>query len=176
VGRGTVERSRGGSARVSPDEEEFRLFYERVFPLAYRVGYRFSGRRDEAEDAAQEALARAFQRWTRLRDQPWVVGWVLTTTLNLLRRKTRRTRDVPAPTDQRQPEADFEASLDLWHAISRLPRRQAQAVTLYYLADLPVKHVASAMGCKEGTARAHLDRARKQLARSMDPIEGNQEA
>jgi RNA polymerase sigma-70 factor (ECF subfamily) len=159
---------------VSPHEEEFRLLYEQVFPLAYRVGYRFSGRRDEAEDAAQEAFARAFQRWARLRDEPWAVGWILTTTLNILRRKIRRTRDVPAPADQRQPEA-LEASLDLWRAISQLPKRQAQAVILYYLADLPVKQVASAMGCKQGTARAHLDRARKQLARSLEPTDGAQE-
>lgn len=160
---------------MSPDEEEFRLLYKQVFPLAYRVGYRFSGRRDEAEDAAQEAFARAFQRWGRLHDQPWVVGWILTTTLNILRGRTRRIRYVPAPADERQPEADLEASLDLWHAISQLPKRQAQAVILYYLADLSVKHVAAAMGCKEGTARAHLDRARKQLARSMDPTDGSQE-
>jgi RNA polymerase sigma factor (sigma-70 family) len=160
---------------VSPAEEEFRLLYEQVFPLAYRIGYRFSGRRDEAEDAAQEAFARAFQRWARLRDEPWAVGWVLTTTLNILRRKTRRKSDMPVSADQRQPETDLEASLDLWHAISQLPKRQAQAVIMYYLADLSVKHVASAMGCKEGTARAHLDRARKQLARSLDPAEGSQE-
>ncbi len=159
---------------MSPDEEEFRLLYEQVFPLAYRVAYRFSGRRDEAEDAAQEAFARAFQRWRRLHDQPWVVGWILTTTLNILRRRTRRIRHVPAA-DDRQPEADLEASLDLWRAIHQLPKRQAQAVILYYLADLSVKHVATAMGCKEGTARAHLDRARKQLARSLDPTEGSQE-
>ena len=159
---------------MSPDEEEFRLLYEQVFPLAYRVGYRFSGRRDEAEDAAQEAFARAFQRWRRLHDQPWVVGWILTTTLNILRRRTRRIRHVPAA-GERQPETDLEASLDLWHAVSQLPRRQAQAVILYYLADLSVEHVAAAMGCKEGTARAHLDRARKQLARSLDPTEGSQE-
>ena len=160
---------------MSPDEEEFRLLYEQVFPLAYRVGYRFSGRRDEAEDAAQEAFARAFQRWGRLHDQPWVVGWILTTTLNILRRRTRGTRYVPAPADERQPEADLEASLDLWHAVSQLPRRQAQAVILYYLADLSVEHVAAAMGCREGTARAHLDRARNQLARSLDPTDGSQE-
>ena len=160
---------------MSSDEEEFRLLYKQVFPLAYRVGYRFSGRRDEAEDAAQEAFARAFQRWGRLRDQPWVAGWILTTTLNILRRRTRRIRHVPAPSDGKQPEADLEASLDLWHAISQLPKRQAQAVILYYLADLSVKHVATAMGCKEGTARAHLDRARKQLARSLDPTDGSEE-
>jgi RNA polymerase sigma-70 factor (ECF subfamily) len=147
---------------VSSNEEEFRALYQRVFPLAFRVGCRFSGRRDDAEDAAQEALARAFQRWSRLRGQPWVCGWVLSTTLNILR--TRRPFDVAEHEDAATLGGDVDASLDLWNAIRRLPKRQAQAVILYYLADLPVAHVASVMGCREGTAKAHLDRARKRLA------------
>lgn len=139
--------------------------YQQIFPLAFRVGYRFSGRRDDAEDAAQEALARAFQRWSRLRGQPWVRGWVLSTTLNILRRSRRLAasahQEVPIP------ETDLDASLDLWSSIRRLPARQAQAVVLYYLADLPVADVAMIMGCREGTAKTHLDRARKALAGAL---------
>jgi RNA polymerase sigma factor (sigma-70 family) len=151
---------------VSSDEEEFRQLYEKVFPLAYRVGYRYSGRRDEAEEAAQEAFARAFQRWGRLRGQPWVIGWILSTTVNVLRRSGRRVHDVPVHSPEAPAEHDVEGSLDLWSAIRRLPKRQAQAVVLYYVADLPVKHVASAMGCREGSAKAHLSRARARLAAS----------
>jgi RNA polymerase sigma factor (sigma-70 family) len=150
------------------DEQEFRAAYQRLFPLAFRVGYRFSGDRQEAEDAAQEALARAFQRWARLRREPWIAGWVLTTTLNILRKK--RPIDVPAREGETS-SADIESSLDLWAAVRRLPRRQAQAVVLHYLADLSVADVATVMGCREGTAKAHLDRARKRLAATIEPIQ-----
>ena len=150
------------------DEQEFRATYEQLFPLAYRVGYRFSGDSQEAEDAAQEALARAFQRWARLRGQPWIAGWVLTTTLNILRRK--RPIDVPHSNGDTVP-VDIESALDLWAAVRRLPKRQAQAIVLHYLADLPVADVAAVMGCREGTAKAHLDRARKHLAASIEPTQ-----
>jgi RNA polymerase sigma factor (sigma-70 family) len=152
---------------VQSDEEEFRVVYEELFPLAYRIAYRFSGHRDDAEDAAQEALARAFQRWGRLRGRPWLAGWVLTTTVNILRR--RRPRPPVEPDGTAPPEADVDASMDLWAAIGRLPTRQGQAVILYYLADLPLADVATVMGCREGTAKAHLDRARKHLAASIAP-------
>jgi RNA polymerase sigma-70 factor (ECF subfamily) len=69
----------------------------------------------------------------------------------------------------RSAEADVDSSMDLWTAIRRLPKRQAQAVVLYYLADLPLRDVAVVMGCREGTAKAHLDRARKHLAASIEP-------
>jgi RNA polymerase sigma-70 factor (ECF subfamily) len=152
---------------VRSDEDEFRVVYEELFPLAYRVAYRFSGHRDDAEDAAQEALARAFQRWGRLRGQPWIAGWVLTTTVNILRR--RRARPTAGHDGSDPPESDLDASMDLWSAIRRLPRRQGQAVILYYLADLPLADVATVMGCREGTAKTHLDRARKHLAASIGP-------
>jgi RNA polymerase sigma-70 factor (ECF subfamily) len=153
---------------VALDEQEFRAAYEHLYPLAFRVAYRFAGDRQEAEDAAQEALARAFQRWTRLRGQPWIAGWVLTTTLNLLRR--RRPVDLPNP-EREIPPVDIESSLDLWAAVRRLPKRQAQAIALHYLADLPIADVATVMGCREGTAKAHLDRARKRLAASIEPTQ-----
>lgn len=51
-----------------------------------------------------------------------------------------------------------------WAAVRSLPRRQAQAVALRYHADLSVTDVAAAMGCAEGTAKAHLHHARTTLA------------
>ena len=71
--------------------------FEEVFPdlyrLAYRVSFKVLGDRGDAEDVAQEALARAHVRWVRLRDRP--EGWVVTVATNLaidrLRRRSRST-------------------------------------------------------------------------------------
>ena len=156
------------------DEEEFRVFYERMFPIAYRVAYRYGGSRNDAEDAAQEALARAFQRWRRLRGQPWIDGWILTTTINVLR-KTGPRRARAGPNEPAPNPADVDASLDLWKAIRELPNRQAEAVVLHYLADLPIRSVAGAMGCREGTAKAHLSRARARLAGALAPLDRSRE-
>jgi len=65
--------------------------------------------------------------------------------------------------------------VDLWQAIRELPRRQAQAVVLYYIVDLPVAQVAEIMGCREGTAKAHLDRGRRSLARLLEPLNAGYE-
>ena len=159
-----------------PDEADFRQMYEQAFPIVYRVAYRFCGRREAAEDASQEAFARAFERWGRLRAEPWVVGWVVTTALNILRRGARR--DPEPSRGGREPAStvmDVEAALDLWRAIRELPRRQAQAVVLYHVLDLPVAQVAEVMGCREGTAKAHLGRARERLARLLEPTEARRE-
>lgn len=149
--------------------------YEHAFPTVYRVAYRFCGRREPAEDATQEAFARAFERWGRLRGEPWVVGWVVTTALNVLRLAARRTGQSAREEAEPSGEPDVEAALDLWRAIADLPRRQAEAVILHYLLDMPVADVAAAMGCRDGTAKTHLDRARRRLVRVLEPSEARTE-
>jgi RNA polymerase sigma-70 factor (ECF subfamily) len=155
---------------VARDEAEFRDVYERAFPTVYRVVYRYSGRREAAEDATQEAFARAFERWERLGGEPWLVGWIVSTSLNVLRRAARRAPEPLGDADERpSSDGDVDAAVDLWRAIRELPRRQAEAAVLHYVIDLPIAEVAQVMGCREGTAKAHLDRARRRLAQLLEP-------
>jgi RNA polymerase sigma-70 factor (ECF subfamily) len=143
----------------------FRELYEREFAAVYRAAYALSGDRSLAEDAAQEAFARALARWRRLGREPWAGGWVMTTALNVARRQMRRRPPVVAR--ERAANRDAEALLDLRRAIEDLPARQQSAVVLHYLIGLPVVEVATAMGCREGTVKAHLARARASLERRL---------
>jgi RNA polymerase sigma-70 factor (ECF subfamily) len=56
---------------------------------------------------------------------------------------------------------------DVLKAIGRLPVRQRAAITLCYLEDRSVREVAEILGCAEGTAKAHLFKARTSLARML---------
>jgi RNA polymerase sigma-70 factor (ECF subfamily) len=55
-------------------------------------------------------------------------------------------------------------------AISRLPEKQAAAVTLRVLEEQPYEAVAAALGCTEPTARVHVSRGREKLARRLGPL------
>jgi RNA polymerase sigma-70 factor (ECF subfamily) len=127
----------------------------------YRAVYLLCRDRGVAEDATQEAFARCLARWERLADRPWVAGWVTTTAMNVARRALRRHPETAAPMPDPRTT---EESMDLNRALQLLPARQLEAVVLYYGLDLPVEDVASAMGCRAGTVKAHLSRARAALA------------
>ena len=67
-----------------------------LFALAYRVAYRILGTSDEAKDAAQEALARAQQRWNRVGGAPegWVVRVSANEAIGIWRKRRRRADPV----------------------------------------------------------------------------------
>ena len=142
----------------------FRDLYEREFPAVFRAAYALSGDRELAEDAAQEAFARALSRWRRLSGEPWAAGWITTTALNVARRGLRRR---PVTAQSRAEPVDADALLDLRAAITELPARQQTAVVLHHLMDLPVRDVAAAMQCREGTVKAHLSKGRAGIERRL---------
>ncbi len=144
---------------------DFPAFYEREFTMVFRAVLLSCRRRETAEDATQEAFARALVRWRRLSGEPWAAGWVTTTAMNVARRAMRRQAEAPA--DAPSPVHDHEADLDVRAAVRHLPARQQEAVALHYLLDLSVADTASAMNVDEGTVKTHLARARESLERAL---------
>ncbi len=118
-----------------------------------------------AEDAVQEAFARALADWDRIRIHPNPVGWVARVALNhatsLWRRLRRECTEPPpalvAPVDERPMDPL------LIRAIWRLPRRQRQVVALRILLDQSVAQTAQALDMAPGTVTAHLHRALRAL-------------
>jgi RNA polymerase sigma factor (sigma-70 family) len=142
----------------------FERFYEREAQAVFSAVLLLCRNRAVAEDATQEAFARALERWDRVGTLPWAGGWVTTTALNVARRSLRFRPAHPAAAEQKTPDD----ALDLWVAVRRLPRRQQQAVVLQYRLGLEVQEIAQILGCQQGTVRTHLARARETLRKTLE--------
>lgn len=143
--------------------DEFDDCFPVLGALAYRVGYRLLGDRGDAEEVAQETLARAYVRWRRVRH--YAEAWVVRVATNLSLDRIRRRRfSAPAPFDATDQPANaisdihIAERLDLARELDRLPRRQRQVVALRYLADLPEADVARTLGCSVGSVKRHAHR------------------
>lgn len=145
----------------------FEDFFRREYGSVYRAAYLGTGSPEAAQDVTQEAFARAYARWRRLRDQPWAGGWVMTTALNLCK-KHARSSEVAVPTPDQHVTPAHDARLDLAGKLRQLPLRQRTAVVLFYLGDLPVAQIAHLMKISEGTVKAHLAQAREALRKSLE--------
>src|ERR1700683_2104777 len=150
----------------------FDLAFAGLYRLAYRVAFRILGDRGDAEDVAQEALARASLRWSRLEDRP--EGWVTRVASNLAidryRRRRRQTAPMTGPVGIVDPH--LGERVDCVVALRRLPRRQREAVVLRYLADLSEAQVAVEMGCSVGAVKSHGARGLASLRRHLSVARG----
>jgi RNA polymerase sigma-70 factor (sigma-E family) len=152
---------------VRPVARSFELAFAGLYRLAYTVAFRIVGDRPEAEDIAQEALARASLRWARLHEHP--EGWVSRVASNLaIDRYRRRRRERRLPTGPLGVVDDrVSERADLVTALRRLPRRQREVVVLRYLADVSEADVAAALGCSAGAVKTHASRGLAALRRHL---------
>ncbi len=139
---------------------DFDEFYAAHFDDVARAITLAAGDRELAQDATQEAFARALRRWRRVQDMDRPDGWVYVVAMNQLRDHWRRLeRQQPVEPVEADNKGSVVIRLSVREAIATLPPRQRQAVVLRYLADLPLAAVAEAMGCALGTAKATLHHA-----------------
>jgi RNA polymerase sigma-70 factor, ECF subfamily len=129
-----------------------------------------------AEDAVQEALARAWEQAARGNEIERLAAWVTTVALNLARSQMRRwkcERRARARLGAMRIELHdvTGASGDAYavrQALLALPRRQREVTALRYYLGLDVRAIAEQLGIAEGTVKAMLFRARQALAAALD--------
>lgn len=121
-----------------------------------------------AADCVQDAFMRAYARWrrvSRLDDPP---GWIRHVAVNRMRdhfRKSTRGRAAVARLDARPHENAPEPAppSELAALFAQLPPQQRIAAALFYVEDLDVHDVATAMKLSEGAVKYHLHAARQTL-------------
>jgi RNA polymerase sigma-70 factor (ECF subfamily) len=134
--------------------------FERLCRAEYagvvRTAYLITGDREEANDVAQEAFARAYERWNSVSGFDRPAAWVQRVAANLAiswrrRRKWLSTAPLPDLGTGGEPNTDAMVVLD---ALKFLTPAQRAAVVLRYYADQSVEDTARALGKKPGTVRA----------------------
>jgi RNA polymerase sigma-70 factor, ECF subfamily len=162
---GSAAAGLGGALAEREFDEFYACNYGRLVVQLYAV----TGTLADAEDAVQEAFARASVRWRRVQGYDAPEAWVRRVALNLAYSGLRRGRRVVALGARAQPPPPLARvdNLELVEALKALPLPLRQVIVLYYLTDLPVERVAGELGIAVGTAKSRLSRAREALAREL---------
>lgn len=145
----------------------FSTFYRRELPQLVAVVAAIAGH-ERAEDIAQEALLRAHREWDRIARYDKPGAWARRVAINLATSNVRRLgaerRALVREGSRRRLDAPPPEVDGFWALVRELPPRQAAAVALHYLDDLSITEVAAILDCADGTAKAHLHKARQTLA------------
>ncbi len=164
---------------VSVDEleREFEQAVRASADLAVRVGFSVLRRREDAEEVAQEAFARAYRRFRDLRDPQQFRAWMVRVTWRLAidrwrADRRREAREQVADLDRGRPDAEEETARSeraamLWKAIDALPDKLRAVLILAAVEGHGVREVAALLDIPEGTVKSRLFLARKGLAESL---------
>ncbi|MEV4411157.1 SigE family RNA polymerase sigma factor [Catellatospora sp. NPDC049609] len=157
------------TATVTPTGE-FEDFYQTHFSNTVLLVYSFTADMAAAQDVAQEAFARAWQRWNTVSGYGDPLAWVRRVAINLANSRWRRLRTARKYLDRQRPEHAADVSPDhvmVVAALRRLPKGQREALVLHYLADMPVEDVALHLEAPVGTVKSWLSRGRAALAGAL---------
>lgn len=160
---------------VDPDDEvAFSAVCESEFGRLVGVLTLYTGDPVLAQDLTQEALARLWRDWGRLRDQTAAPGFAYRTGLNLAKSHFRR-RAVVRRHGHRVGDRDEHLDPDaadavaLRQAVAALPRRQRAALVLRYYADRSVDETARILDVPANTVKTWTRRALQALRDELDP-------
>ena len=155
-----------------PDDGYVREVYEASYRRLVAQAYAVAGDRVEAEDAVQEAFARAVAAGDRFRRVDNPEAWLRTVALNVLRRRWRRASLFRALTPRLATPADVpgisEDHVAVVQGLRSLPFQQRETLALFYLGDLSVQEIAATLGVADGTVKSRLTRGRAALAAVME--------
>jgi DNA-directed RNA polymerase specialized sigma24 family protein len=156
------------SAAHLPDGgEAFSEFYRSEYASVARALSYTLGSVDLGREATDEAMARAYAHWAKIRDYESPAGWVYRVGLNWAYSTRRRVlRSLPfvehaAPTEP--PISDPAIA----NALRRLDVKLRSVVVCRLLLDWSVEETAAALRIKPGTVKSRLHRALASLERSL---------
>ncbi len=176
---------------VTADQQLEREFEARLADssrLAFRVAFSVLRQREDAEDVAQEAFAKAYRSFSQLRDRTRFRAWLVRMTwrmaLDRQRANRRRmAREIPTGgeanggnerVDQRSTPADAavarERAEELWKAIETLPEKLRLVVVLAGIEGHDMHEVSALLDVPEGTVKSRLFLARRQLRERLSWI------
>ena len=171
-----VEQAKAG------DVQAFETLVRHYQDLAFRVAYLITSEPDEAEDAAQDALVKAYYALPRFRIgapfRPWLLRIVANEAQNRKKAAGRRIglalRVAETPNSQSTTMSVPEDTLlaneqrrELLDAVNRLREEDRLIIAYRYFLELTESEMAEALRCPRGTVKSRLSRALDRLREEL---------
>jgi len=160
---------------VGETAPSFEEFYEATFRRVFTALCLVTGNRHEAEEIAQDAFLRVFERWDRVRSLEDPIGYLFRVSMNVFRSRYRRAllglrRELllaPAPTDDL---AAIETQDEVVRLLRGLDPKQRAAVLLTSILDYSAEEAGKMLGLRASSVRSLTTRARARMKHEVvDP-------
>jgi RNA polymerase sigma factor (sigma-70 family) len=154
---------------------EFEEFFRAEFPAIVRGMFLLAPDLQEAEELAQEAMARAYERWDRVRTMASPTGYVYRTGVNLNRRRLRhlavRARRLIALGAGAETAVPPDTMPELGEALASLSAGQREAFLLVEWLGMTSEEAGRILRIAPASVRSRVHRAREALRDRLRPEE-----
>lgn len=164
-------------AAIQGDRDAFEMIIRTQSRALFAIAYGILQSREEAEDAVQDALVKAWRSRWRVRDPEKFPAWLGTIVRYRARDMAKRRRGAPFLKEMtepiaREPDAVSEAmslDQDLQSALAALPELHRTALTLRYFEEMDYKSIEHLLGLSNGSLRGVLGRALATMRKELRP-------
>jgi RNA polymerase sigma-70 factor (ECF subfamily) len=150
----------------------FEVFFEAESDVLFKRLCLVTGNRAEAEEIAQDAFLRMWERWDRVALMEDRVGYLYRVAMNIFRNRYRRAKLALRKTSRAELRKDeFDAAevrSGVARALARLTPRQRAAVVLTDLLGYGSQEAGVMLGIRAGTVRSLVVQARKALREELE--------
>jgi RNA polymerase sigma factor (sigma-70 family) len=157
--------NRIGETRRADEARDFDAFFNQEYTRLLRLLFAMTGNRMEAEDLAQEAMTRTFERWGRVSGMESPAGYAYRVAVNLNRSRLRhlRLRLLRQREIRRPPQTEPEIVGTVVAALASLPRGQREALLLVEWLGLDAAEAGRILGISASSVRSRVHRAKATL-------------
>ena len=156
--------------------EEFMQYYEKVYPQLYRTALFDMQNQQEAEDAVQDAVLAAYEKFHQLRDREKFAPWIMQILVNRCRRRMktwfRREKDIdgisPSQEVELSSEPDFATALAVKQVFWELKEEERMIVALSVFGGYTSEEVAGILGRNHSTVRSKYRRALQKMRKKLE--------
>ena len=156
--------------------EEFMQYYEKVYPQLYRTALFYMQNQQEAEDAVQDAVLAAYEKFHQLRDREKFAPWIMQILVNRCRRRMktwfRREKDIdgisPSQEVELSSEPDFATALAVKQVFWELKEEERMIVALSEFGGYTSEEVAGILGRNHSTVRSKYRRALQKMRKKLE--------
>ena len=156
--------------------EEFMQYYEKVYPQLYRTALFYMQNQQEAEDAVQDAVLAAYEKFHQLRDREKFAPWIMQILVNRCRRRMktwfRREKDIdgisPSQEVELSSEPDFATALAVKQVFWEWKEEERMIVALSVFGGYTSEEVAGILGRNHSTVRSKYRRALQKMRKKLE--------